>query len=278
MLTNSGCGDVALAKALYEAGVNLTGSHPFINGQKPSTFTYGPTHHWCQPAITMHHLTPHEISSIWRFERYREMLHNSDPITFSELYYRFVEPHIMSSRDNWNNLSDGPTYTESYEMRSVRKDEQEGSSAGIQEDTVKYKSDGKKTEKIEAIKKTMDKIEKTLGEAQRMNADREQVKKEKGRGHKRSQLSDTEKEAHKSFESCGHLCEDQPECFQWVYYDRTCRLSTSIRLGSYQAPTNGKNKGADGKPEPAAWKSGWLVDRIKDWVDKNGCEGPDWNN
>lgn len=70
----TGCGDVALAKALKEQGVKLTQAHPFLNGYRPSTFTYGPNYHWCQPVITMHHLVPHEISSVWRFERQRELI------------------------------------------------------------------------------------------------------------------------------------------------------------------------------------------------------------
>ncbi|KAJ8068566.1 hypothetical protein OCU04_002280 [Sclerotinia nivalis] len=153
--------------------------------------------------------------------------------------------------------------------------------------------------KIENDKKTLVKIEKALGQAQRINADRDTEKEEMAREepertvihsydgekiypyrnmedsraalpstkasvfkkrekivkHKRSKLFDSGKEAYKSFKDCGRACEDQKECFQWVYYDRTCRLSTSIRLGNYQAPTNGKDKGEDGKPEQVGWKS-----------------------
>jgi hypothetical protein len=57
---------------LEEQGVKLTGARPFLNGYKPSTFTYG--EHWCQPVVAMHHMTSHEISSMWRFERRREVI------------------------------------------------------------------------------------------------------------------------------------------------------------------------------------------------------------
>ncbi|KAI9651253.1 hypothetical protein NHQ30_001291 [Ciborinia camelliae] len=351
------CGDVALAKALYEQGVKLTGSHPFLNGDKPSTFAYGPKEHWCQPAITMHHLKPHEISSVWRFERQREIMQKSWATMFSELYSHFVEPHIVPSRDNWNNLSNGPTYTEPDETRKTRKKEREKMVARMKEDAEKQKVEDKKSkERITNVTTVLDEIEKddeketlagvdkALGRAQRMNANRKKGKGEKAitekesmgnhlpssnyakkdiqpefntsqtnadklqevdagdsdsdteigpraaatstkvsfsentDKYKRSQLSDIEKEAYKSFEACGRACENQTECFQWVYYDRTCRLSTSIRLGNYQAPTNGKDKGDDGKPEQVGWKSGWLVDRINEWVENNECKEPDWKD
>jgi hypothetical protein len=66
------CGDIALGIALEEKGVKLTGARPYMNGYKPSTFTYG--EHWCQPVVAMHHMTSHEISSMWRFERKREVM------------------------------------------------------------------------------------------------------------------------------------------------------------------------------------------------------------
>ncbi len=68
------CGDIALAEALQEKGIILTVAHPMLNGYKPTTFTYGPNNHWCQPVVNMHHMLPHEISSVWRYERRREML------------------------------------------------------------------------------------------------------------------------------------------------------------------------------------------------------------
>jgi len=68
------CGDLALGTALHEKGVFITVAHPLLNGYKPTTFTYGPNNHWCQPVVTMHHVLPHEISAIWRYERRREML------------------------------------------------------------------------------------------------------------------------------------------------------------------------------------------------------------
>ncbi|KAE8442196.1 hypothetical protein EG329_003725 [Mollisiaceae sp. DMI_Dod_QoI] len=105
-------GDLALAMALKEKGVPLTVGHPLLNGYKPSTFTYGLNNHWCQPVVTMHHVVPHEVSSVWRYERQREQLGMANTTLFADLYSHFVEPHLVNARDNWDNLSHGPTYSQ----------------------------------------------------------------------------------------------------------------------------------------------------------------------
>nr|AGU10910.1 hypothetical protein [uncultured organism] len=75
------CGDLALALALKDKGINVQGAHPLLNGLKPTTLTYGPFEHWCQPVVTMHHVLPHEVSSIWRFERRREQIHGNSNVS-----------------------------------------------------------------------------------------------------------------------------------------------------------------------------------------------------
>jgi len=72
------CGDVALGIALKESGVELQDVNPFANGMKPTSMTYGPDGHWCKPVVFMHSFLPHEISSLWRFERSREAMGNTD--------------------------------------------------------------------------------------------------------------------------------------------------------------------------------------------------------
>jgi hypothetical protein len=85
---------------------------------------------------------------------------------------------------------------------------------------------------------------------------------------KRENISDIEKEAYKSFENCGEACKENPDCFQWVWYDKTCRLQTSFRLGAFKAPSD------DGK---VVYKSGWMVDKINEWTAENTCKKPQWN-
>ncbi|KAK2630641.1 hypothetical protein QTJ16_001461 [Diplocarpon rosae] len=106
------CGDLALGIALKEKGVDVAGARPLLNGDKPATFSFGPKNLWCQPVVTMHHVLPHEISAIWRYERRREILDaNSNTTIFADLYYHFVEPLLVEERDNWDNMAQGKTYS-----------------------------------------------------------------------------------------------------------------------------------------------------------------------
>lgn len=66
------CGDLMLARALeqYEQ-VKLSQAWPMFNGEKPSTLPYGHGH-WCEPILTMHHVSSEEISTVWQFEETRK--------------------------------------------------------------------------------------------------------------------------------------------------------------------------------------------------------------
>jgi hypothetical protein len=61
------CGDYILELVFDRLGIKLGKHWPMFNGEKPITMPFGPTH-WCQPIITMHHVTSEEVSSMWRFE------------------------------------------------------------------------------------------------------------------------------------------------------------------------------------------------------------------
>lgn len=102
-------GDLILMKALRENGVKFRSAWPTLQAEKPSTIPFGPgpdngVRHWCQPIVTMHHITAGEASAIWQFE-----LERSDPmkpLLLSELYQSMTRPHIAPERDDWHNLSD----------------------------------------------------------------------------------------------------------------------------------------------------------------------------
>jgi hypothetical protein len=65
------CGDVNLARAIYDRDLaKLHHVWPMINGEKPRTLPFGPSH-WCQPIITMHHVTSAEVNDLWWFEQNR---------------------------------------------------------------------------------------------------------------------------------------------------------------------------------------------------------------
>ena len=65
------CGDVNLAIALSEKKVaKLSQVWPMINGEKPRTLPFGPSH-WCEPIVTMHHVTVEEVNELWWYEQRR---------------------------------------------------------------------------------------------------------------------------------------------------------------------------------------------------------------
>ena len=55
----------------HDEGIKLTKAWPMFNGEKPLTLPYG-KNHWCQPIITMHHMTAQEVSQVWTYEQYRK--------------------------------------------------------------------------------------------------------------------------------------------------------------------------------------------------------------
>jgi hypothetical protein len=65
------CGDAELAGALSHKNVSLIDSYPLINDHKPRNMPFGPKY-WCQPIITMHHMSPEEVNDLWQFEQSRE--------------------------------------------------------------------------------------------------------------------------------------------------------------------------------------------------------------
>jgi hypothetical protein len=67
---NTCCGDAELARTLHEKKMDVTNVFPMINGEKPRRMPFGPTH-WCQPIITMHHMSAEETNDMWQFERRR---------------------------------------------------------------------------------------------------------------------------------------------------------------------------------------------------------------
>ena len=66
------CGDYVLSRALVEYGNELSNVWPSISGQKPCTFPYSLSEsYWCQPTVTMHHVSPSEMRQFSDFERQR---------------------------------------------------------------------------------------------------------------------------------------------------------------------------------------------------------------
>ena len=72
---HEGLGDFVLMKALHDKGIKFSKRWPMLQGEKPATIPFGTgpggKGQWCQPVVTMHHVTPDEMSTIWRFEEQR---------------------------------------------------------------------------------------------------------------------------------------------------------------------------------------------------------------
>jgi hypothetical protein len=120
-------GDCILGKALAESGTPLTWTWPMIQGGNPNTmdFTEAKANRlslWCAPAISYHHLSPAEITSLFAFEQnwLRETMQDRQrssggstlPVSRGSLHHRdvfqhYIQPQITSNpeRANWTNLS-----------------------------------------------------------------------------------------------------------------------------------------------------------------------------
>jgi len=77
MLQSEAFGDYVLMKALQDKGIAFSGRWPMLQAEKPSTIPFGPgpdngVRHWCQPIVTMHHITPEEACALWKFEQQRK--------------------------------------------------------------------------------------------------------------------------------------------------------------------------------------------------------------
>ena len=65
------CGDRMIGRILLDENVKLSKAWPMLNGEKPLTLPFSKSH-WCQPVITMHHMTAQEVSQVWNFEQERK--------------------------------------------------------------------------------------------------------------------------------------------------------------------------------------------------------------
>ncbi|KAL4898700.1 hypothetical protein BDV59DRAFT_167367 [Aspergillus ambiguus] len=128
-------GDYVLMKALREKGITLQNIWPMMQGEKQNSLPFGPgpdtgVRHWCQPLVTMHGVTPGDVSAMWSFEQRRER--SKEPLLMSEVYHYFMGRDLPAERDDWYNLSDdlffrapnvqGPRQMSPDEMTATEKD------------------------------------------------------------------------------------------------------------------------------------------------------------
>lgn len=216
-------------------------------------------------------------------------------------------------REDWDNLSHGPTYEEpakEIKEQTTRQKEAEEhirieeAKANITASEESKKSDDevkeedkkvaleakdKKPSKEENLaegsnngkqppeEKKKEKAEQDLKDPTKATTERPLINETKAKEKKVAKRSEEEKKtesliqaenlAWKSFAHCRQVCKDREDCFQYVYYGKTCKLGLSFRLGKHVSPS------VDGK---IVWRSGWMVDRIRNWTAANACNGPEW--
>jgi hypothetical protein len=105
-------GDFVLMKALQEKGIDLTPYKPMLQGERPNAVRFGPGRHsgersWCQPLLSLHHVTPSDVDALWQYEQQRQ--DPTQPISYADMYQHFVAPSLprdSDDREDWHNFSD----------------------------------------------------------------------------------------------------------------------------------------------------------------------------
>ncbi|KAL3417766.1 hypothetical protein PVAG01_10776 [Phlyctema vagabunda] len=110
MIRERCCGDLVLGLALKELGTELQDVWPTMSGEAPATMPFGPgtPEYWCRPALTMHHLSPSDMSDLSSFEMQRLASGIQSPLSHAEIFKEFLLDEIQSSRDDWDNLAADP--------------------------------------------------------------------------------------------------------------------------------------------------------------------------
>lgn len=81
---------------------------PSISEYSPATVPYG-AGLWCQHVFAMSNMTTDLLGETWRLERDRREEQTNDPLSFADLWFRFMLPENLDDpRDDWDNLSSGP--------------------------------------------------------------------------------------------------------------------------------------------------------------------------
>ncbi|KAI1869272.1 uncharacterized protein JN550_005902 [Neoarthrinium moseri] len=209
------CGDYMLAQALKDTiDLGIKNVWPTINGEKPFTMPIGPRQ-FCEPLVTMHHLSSEEMSSFWEFEQrfYESQKPGPDrTLRVKDVFHEFVKPRLQEKREDWDNLSEDWFYFDPEERN---------------DHTTRQKNRRKK-----------------------------------------DRLTDLEKVAHKSYEDCSKMCDSKEECFQFRFEYGVCSYGKDVVIG------NPRKKSKD---EKRRWMSGWKVERVEAWLEKNdNCEHGLW--
>merc|ERR1712000_1579 len=81
-----------------EYKMDLKNSWPTINGETQSTIPFAEDH-WCQPLVTLHHISSPEAEQLGSFESKRK--DKSKPVTYEELFNKLVSDLIPDELVDW---------------------------------------------------------------------------------------------------------------------------------------------------------------------------------
>lgn len=80
---------------------------------------------WCQPILTFHHVTPHDIEIIWEYEKLKNGPARSN-ITYGMIYHDFYQPYIDHLVENWDNRARDEEFTHAKDEEHGVKPSSEG--------------------------------------------------------------------------------------------------------------------------------------------------------
>ncbi|RDA90197.1 hypothetical protein CP533_0480 [Ophiocordyceps camponoti-saundersi (nom. inval.)] len=291
------CGDVLLGMALAEVGARVSHAYPMFTGDPPASLPFGPGL-WCEPVLTLHHMSPQEVGLAWQFEQTR--LRPEKPILLRDVYLQFVAPHLVRRRNGWDNLSADVCYiapdAESQrragaELRAVQRNQEDKSpveraahrgpdaceavceAAGLDVDAASWAS----AADVVAMERRGeggggddddnedhdDESDDSSSSSTASSSSSPALQQDAG-SRRRAWLSHRyEARASKSDKLKFHRRRD---CFQWRYHAGVCCTGSGVKLGR---PRKHPYRGMP-------WISGWFVRGINDWADSQGVCEPLW--
>ncbi|KAK3068377.1 hypothetical protein LTR53_014110 [Teratosphaeriaceae sp. CCFEE 6253] len=264
-ISESCCGDVELAAVLQEAGVNITGVSG-LYGESLTWFEWDDGN-WCEPALSWHHVRAHDVEALWQFET--KLLSDGERhYTYRDLFHHLVEPHLASTREDWDNMSRDRVYTGPAGMHG--------------DEDRRYKQDIRwedlEEQEREDIWRDLDDDQKARIEEDGIH--RKEVRWDELSDDERestwADLEGVEREAHESLKQCRAACEEWGECKQFWYRTGRCHLHRRVRLGHYLAtPTKA---GDEGEGEGNRTVAGWMSGRIEEMKERAEACGtvPEW--
>lgn len=267
---NECCGDLVLAMALSDSHVEFYPSWPLLQGEHPSTLDYTQKH-WCVPAVTWHHVTGDELSTMWDLEKTWTRTNGWEkPYLFRDAFQEFVEPFMEAQKPDWDNLSRDTRIIapQGRQQQMKEEDERSGKSQPKEEDGNKEDEEAKQKAEVERKKKELEAKKESL-EFQTADSESSAKKKrddDEEEGIDWDKLAETFQDAGDSAERCQKACEQVEDCLQWRYTtngDGECHLGKVLRLGK---KTEGNEK----------WTSGWLLDRVKNVSSDWECTEVSW--